>query len=200
MSYRYHQVIPANYVSTSMPEGERDRPGRLKHKLQAPICDQKPQTHSQSMTAAGILFFIAGAAGVFAQLNLPVPADIQEAKQQAFQVFPIFGAVLVSAGICLLHNVREGKEKIAGRVIFALLAGVVGPFVAEFCYPPIIDKVSDIRLQLGLGVIFGGIGYIFSMTFVEKFFKVAPAVADGTVNHLARTYGNVPKQTEKLEK
>lgn len=152
------------------------------------------------MTAAGILFFIAGAAGVFAQLNLPVPADIQEAKQQAFQVFPIFGAVLVSAGICLLHNVREGKEKIAGRVIFALLAGVVGPFVAEFCYPPIIDKVSDIRLQLGLGVIFGGIGYIFSMTFVEKFFKVAPAVADGTVNHLARTYGNVPKQTEKLEK
>lgn len=152
------------------------------------------------MTAAGILLFIVGAGAVFAQVNMPVPVDPQEAKQQAFAVFPIFGAVLVSAGICLLHNVREGKEKIAGRVIFALLAGVVGPFIAEFCYPPIVNKVADIRLQLGLGVVFGTAGYIFSRAVIEKLFRIAPSVADASVNHLARRY--VPQehaQTEKLE-
>lgn len=150
------------------------------------------------MTAAGILLFIAGAGAVFAQINMPAPVDAQTAKEQAFAIFPIFGAVLVSAGICLLHNVREGKSVIAGRVIFALLGGVVGPWLTEFFYPAIIDKVTDIRLQLLLGIIFGGMGYIFSRTFVERFFKIAPSVADGTVSHLSRRY--VPGQQQPTDR
>jgi hypothetical protein len=184
-------IYPARYSLQPIPEDEQ-----VQQECPTTVTSK---TISLSMTAAGILLFIAGAGAVFAQINLPAPVDAQTAKQQAFAVFPIFGAVLVSAGICLLHNVREGKSVIAGRVIFALLAGVVGPWITEAWYPAIINKVSDIRLQLLLGMLFGGSGYIFSRTFVEKFFKIAPSVADGTVNHLARRYTPVPQPTEKLD-
>jgi hypothetical protein len=186
MSYRFSPVIPA-HVRNSMPNRDQDdaKPHIvLRHKC-PPITKH---TYSRSMSAAGILFFLTAAGSTFATMRYFAVMDPAEAKEQAFSIYALFGAVLAAAGICLLHNVSEGKSKIAGRVIFCLVGGVVGPFFLEWLYPPITQKVSDLRLQLAMGVSFGSLGYIFSRAFVERIFKEAPRVADRHVGDLARKF------------
>lgn len=191
MPYRHHAVIPANYVSTSMPEGERDYPCRLTRKFRAPICEEKPEpAHSRSMTACGI--FLATTALILFVGGSPVasqPTTIQEAANEgtkeaiqnwSFDIFPLAGAMLSAAGICLLHNVSEGKGKIAGRVIFSLIGGFVAPWVVDML--PLTWRIDDPRGQLLIGVAFGAMGYIFSRYVVESIFKRAPALADRVVD------------------
>lgn len=183
MSYRYPKIIPADYVSRSMPEGERDYPCRLTRKFRAPVEEKPKSTHSRSMTAAGILLataavtlFLAGS-----PINSHQPAAIQEAAKEAiqswsFDIFPLAGAMLAAAGICLLHNVGEGKGKIAGRVIFSLVGGFVAPWVVSML--PLTWRIDDPRGQLLIGVIFGSIGYIFSRYVVEVVFRRALGVTE----------------------
>jgi hypothetical protein len=192
MPYRHHAVIPANYVSASLPEGERDYPCRLTRKFRAPICDEKPQTtYSRSMSAAGILFacsavilFISGSpmASQAPSVQEAVNVGTKQAIQNwSFDIFPLAGAMLSAAGICLLHNVSEGKGKIAGRVIFALIGGFVAPWVISML--PLTWHIDDPRGQLLIGVVFGSSGYVFSRYVVEVAFRRALGVTERVADY-----------------
>lgn len=146
------------------------------------------------MTAAGILIATAALTMVLAgspagSVTPEGAAQVTEAtakaiKQWSFEIMPLAGSLLASAGICLLHNVQEGKGKIAGRVIFALIGGFVVPWAVELL--PITWKINDPRAQLLLGVIAGSCGYIFSRYVVEVVFKKAPAISERMVDHAER--------------
>lgn len=187
---RHLPVIPADFQQ-SMPERRVDYPGRL-GRPKAPVFE-KPHTYSQNMTAAGIL--LASTAMVLFLAGSPVASSpevattIQEASKEgtkdaivswSFDIFPLAGAMLSAAGICLLHNDREDKSRIAGRVIFALIGGFVAPWVVEML--PLTWRIDDPRGQLLIGVAFGSMGYIFSRYVVEAVFKRAPAVAGKVVD------------------
>src|SRR5688500_14009632 len=147
--------------------------------------DRKPTklpTHSRSMTACGI--FLATAAITLFLTGAPMRSQTetlekatqigtkQALESWSFDIFPLAGAMLAAAGICLLHNVSEGKGKIAGRVIFALVGGFVAPWVVSML--PLTWRIEDPRGQLLIGVAFGSLGYIFSRYVVESIFKRAP--------------------------
>lgn len=151
---------------------------------------EKPQTISRSMTAAGIL--LACSAITLFLVGSPAashPEALQEATKEgtkeaiqvwAFDIFPLAGAMLAAAGICLLHNVGEGKAKISGRVVFALIGGFVAPWVVAML--PLTWQINDPRGQLLIGVIFGSIGYIFSRYFVEVVFRRALGITERVVD------------------
>jgi hypothetical protein len=157
------------------------------------------------MTASGIILaatalvlFVAGSpAG-----SQPVSA-IQEATKEgtkdaivswSFDIFPLAGAMLAAAGICLLHNVGEGTGRIAGRVVFALIGGFVAPWVVDLL--PITWKIEDPRGQLLVGVLAGSIGYIFSRYIVEAFFKRAPAMSEKVVDYSESQLGKKLKDQD----
>jgi len=177
-------------------------PPRVRYSLRdnEPGCVDRnvEKTYSRSMTAAGVLLFMAANAAFFGMVTSG-PGDALSAKEQSYAVMPLVGAMLVSAAICLIHNVQEGKRIIAGRVIFALIGGFCGPWLIEFMYPPVVDKISDFRPQFLMGACFGWMGYIFSRAFVEKFFLRAKPIADSTVGRLERKYVPRRTSTEKLE-
>lgn len=144
------------------------------------------------MTAAGIL--LACSAVVLFLGGTPLASNpattVQEATKigtkeaiinWSFDIFPLAGAMLASAGICLLHNVGEGKGKIAGRVIFALIGGFVAPWVVGML--PLTWQINDPRGQLLIGVAFGAIGYIFSRYVVEVVFRRAPHVTERVADY-----------------
>lgn len=149
------------------------------------------KTYSRSMTASGIL--LATAAITLFVAGSPVasqPETIQEATKAgtkaaiqvwAFDIFPLAGAMMAAAGICLLHNVGEGKGKIAGRVIFSLVGGFVAPWVVAML--PLTWQINDPRGQLLIGVIFGSIGYIFSRYVVEVVFRRALGVTEKVADY-----------------
>lgn len=158
---------------------------------------EKTHTHSRSMTAAGILIacsaltmFLAGAPG--ASQPETIRQATKEGTKQAiqswgFDVFPLAGAMLAAAGICLLHNVGEGKGKIAGRVVFALIGGFVAPWFVEML--PLTWKIADPRGQLVIGVAAGSVGYIFSRYVVEIVFNRAFGISEKIVDAGERELG-----------
>lgn len=87
---------------------------------------------------------------------------------------------MAAAGICLLHNEKEGVNRIAGRVIFALLGGFVAPWLVDIL--PLEWKIIDPRGQLLVGVAAGSVGYIFSKYFVEIVFKRAFGISEKIVD------------------
>lgn len=189
MPYRFHPVIPADFQG-SMPEQERENaPRKAVIRPEAPTYT-KP-TYSRSMTAAGILLacsaitlFIAGSP-ISSQpeaLQEATKAGTKAALQSwSFDIFPMAGAMLAAAGICLLHNVGEGKGKIAGRVVFALIGGFVAPWFVEML--PLTWKIADPRGQLVIGVAAGSVGYIFSRYVVEIVFKRAFGISEKVVDY-----------------
>lgn len=174
-----------------MPEREEDhRIGRLRSLYEANPqnrCKTQPK-YSRSMTAAGILLACSavvvflGASPMSSHVPTINQVETTEAIQKwSFDIFPLAGAILSAAGICLLHNVGEEKGKIAGRVIFALIGGFVSPWLVEML--PLTWKISDPRGQLLIGVAAGAIGYIFSRYFVEVVFKRAFGISEKVVDY-----------------
>lgn len=144
---------------------------------------EKNSTYSRSMTAAGVLFLTAGLATILATPNNPPvsSAAAETIKQWSLDSYSMVGAILSAAGVCLLHNTREGKRIIAGRVIFTLLAGFIGPWLVEIL--PFTWKLSHPKAQVLVGSVFGCIGYIFSRYFVEIIFKRAFGISEKVVDY-----------------
>lgn len=131
------------------------------------------------MTAAGVLFACAAVTTLLA--TTPPTSPVGEAakaavEQWSFDIFPLVGSMLAAAGVCLLHNVGEGKAKIAGRVIWALIFGFVSPWMVEML--PLTWRIEDPRGQMLIGVIAGAAGYVFSRYAVETAFRRAPNIAE----------------------
>lgn len=142
------------------------------------------------MTAAGILFLTAGVAAFLATPTQPPisPAAADTIKQWSLDSYSMVGALLSAAGVCLLHNTQEGKRIIAGRVIFTLLAGFIGPWLVEIL--PLTWKLSHPKAQVLIGSIFGLIGYVFSRYVVEVLFSRAFGVTNKLADYGERKLDN----------
>lgn len=186
MSYRHHAVIPADFQRTAA-SGSVSFQTRFSLKENEKPCVEtnveKTPTYSRSMTAAGILFLTAGLAAFLATPNNPPvsQAAAETIKQWSLDSYSMVGAILSAAGVCLLHNTQEGKRIIAGRVIFTLLAGFIGPWLVEIL--PFTWKLTHPKAQVLIGSIFGLIGYVFSRYFVEIIFKRAFGISQKVVDY-----------------
>lgn len=171
-------VYPARYSAQQLHGDEIPDKGCVRF-----FSDSSNRTHSRSMTAAGLLFLTAGLAAFLATPNDPPlsPAAAETIKQWSLDSYSMVGAILSAAGVCLLHNTREGKRIIAGRVIFTLLAGFIGPWLVDLL--PFTWKLTHPKAQVLVGSIFGCIGYIFSRYIVEIVFKRAFGISEKVVDY-----------------
>lgn len=126
------------------------------------------------MSAAALFFFAGSLSALMASTASPDPA-------YQWAIMPLVGAMLAAAAACLLNKRMESRKIIFGRVIFALMFGLGVPRVAGKLHPWVENISLDPYILAGFAFTSGMVGFIISVSLVERMYKVAPSVADDIV-------------------
>jgi hypothetical protein len=167
-------------------------PHRFVHYFTHP-CELTDMTAGLINCVAAIVIIFAAGTGMFTS---------EDAISAAmWSVLPIAGALLASTMAFLFNRVSESRNAVAGRVIGAVVVGVVVPRALTY-FHPIIQTISlDPILLLGIGFAFGMLGYAGGAAIVAKYFKEAPGVVNRNIDRLAEAVSQkvVKKTAENIE-
>jgi hypothetical protein len=199
MPYRYHPVIPAEYVSTSMPEGDRDYPCRLTRKFRAPVEDEPKNTHYSRQTMAYTTCTLIAAMSIFAS-GIPFLALGEEMAWWLWAIFPFSGSVF---GLLVLIW-RGGKDdKSRGqtqwKAVFGLVGGVGIPRFWFYVHPAIAgsDFMRDPIMLSAIGFLCFLIGSGMAAGVMKWWDKDAPEVGYQQARRFSKE-NLPPTETDKV--
>ncbi len=146
------------------------------------------------------LFNILAATTLFIAATIPYETDSAMAAAM-WSLMPMVGALLASTMAFMFNRVSENRREVAGRVIGALVVGIVLPRALTYVHPIIKTVSLDPILLVGLGFAFGLLGYAGGAALVAKYFKEAPSIVDRQMDRLAEAVSQkvVRKTAENID-
>jgi hypothetical protein len=120
-----------------------------------------------------LLASVTSAAGAAISVSDPAAAH----SELILLLLPLIGAMIASAGAVLLNPAPEVRRIVAGRSLFALMAGALGPSVVTWIHPALADFAARPAFLLLMGGAVSVVVYILSKPFLAELYARSASIA-----------------------